>query len=240
MNEGGAGNIEDVSSIRKQGTAVSKGHSELHLLPVPRRNLRVVMSVSKSTSSWTSVPACNCTSQPQHSSAAEDLAAQRLCQSVHRFWGGVNSDGHSAATVWRWVEEEEESKEYLNLTFESPEFLSKGADKVHTWGGVDRSRGQVWIRQTSAHSSIKDPCCPRYLLCTFWWSTTLWAKSAGMDRGWVDAAAWQGVCETAVSSSPPWSPSCRAVVWAIAGEQSFHMWVCGFDADLSHRIDYMW
>ncbi|KAF0027994.1 hypothetical protein F2P81_019081 [Scophthalmus maximus] len=32
-----------------------------------------------------------------------------------------------------------------------------------------------------------------------------------------------GVCETAVLTSPPWSPSCRAVGWAIAGEHNFHI-----------------
>lgn len=135
---------------------------------------------------------------------------------------------------------EKRREECLNLTF----CISRFSE----WGGEigARGEGRTEVGGRCGYKSpllllltphIKERSCPHYLPCTFWWSTTLWTKSAGMDRGWVDAAAWQGVCETAVSSSPPWSPSCRAVVWAIAGEQSFHMWVCGSDPDLSHRID---
>lgn len=43
--------IKALSSIRKQGTAVIKGHQELHLLHMLRRNLYVMISASKSTRS---------------------------------------------------------------------------------------------------------------------------------------------------------------------------------------------
>lgn len=77
------------------------------------------------------MPACNCASLPQHSSTAEDLAAQRIRRSGFRFssWGKqtctlLSACGRSAATAWRWVEEDEEEEGVSGADFLNPESSS--------------------------------------------------------------------------------------------------------------------
>lgn len=186
------------------------------------------------------IPLCHST----HSSTAEDLAAQRIWRSAYRFRGGVNSQLRRAPHCqlvdtllqqsgdgWKMRRKRGTSKSDL---LNPVSFWVRGGFGVHVGGGWTEVGG--WCGNVSPLLHLgSPPSC--HLLCVFWWSAPVRAKCAGMDRGWTDAAGRQGACETANRSSPPGSPSCRAVGWAIAGEHSFHMWVFGSDADLSQGLE---
>lgn len=70
---------------------------------------------------------------------------------------------------------------------------------------VSESRGNSWQR------SLRGESLPSLESFIFWRSAHKWAKSADMDRGWVDAAAWQGSpwdgCPL-LPTSAPFMPCC--------------------------------
>lgn len=124
---------------------------------------------------------------------------------------------HLTATVWRLVEKWGRGEGIRRWLYECFEFLSHS-------GFLGSAR------------SIRNLSHP--------WSLS---SSGGLHTSGRRAQTWteaermllpdRGVCETAIPFSPPRSPSCRAVGWAIAEEHSFHMWVCERSANLSPGLE---
>lgn len=208
--------ITAASSIRKKGQRSLKDTERLHLLHMLRGNL--MMSVSKSTRSWTTVPVCKSYSPPQQHcrgfSSSEDLLEHL------KILGGVKgTHRHSVATIWRWVEDEVEEERASKSDFMNPlSFITT-----------------FWVK-----GELVAVCCSLYqgsvpsllsILHLFGGLHTCGLRV----QPWTEAE-WmllpdRGVCEAAIPFSLIWSPSCLAVGWAIAEEHSFHMWVCDCDAN---------
>lgn len=191
-------------SIRNQRTAVVKGHSRAPPPSLAERKL-----------------GCDEECVQKHPDLIRCVNSQLLLGQRHCRGFGSSEDLSECLKIWGGVDDVLRS--------------ALDCNSLKTGGKWGRGKGiRTWLCERfellshrgifGSARSIKDLFHPWSLL-----------SFVGLHTSGLGAQTWTeaermllpdgGVCETAIPSSPPRSPSCRAVGWAIAEEHSFHMWV---------------
>lgn len=204
-------------SIRNQRTAVVKGHSRAPPPSLAERKL--VMWWRVCPEAPRPDPVC------QFTTVTVAAALQRIWQlrgSVRVLkdlgWGGRRAEKCA------WLQQ---SEDWWRMS------KRQGYPNMTLWTlRVAKSQGDFWQR------SLHQGSLPS--LESFIFFVGLHTSGLGAQT-WTEAERMLlpdgGVCETAIPSSPPRSPSCRAVGWAIAEEHSFHMWVYERSANLAQGLE---